>query len=672
VTTPVLSRENALRPLARDQSGLTLVEMLVAAVLLVTGVLGTFALIDTANRTTSNAASREGATNIAREVLEAAHGTAYTKIGQTDWLRPRLVSLAGSSGSVTAANGYTNQTTVTRRSTAYTVTLTWCSVDDTRDGYGNHDPSIKWCSDSAGTGTGDPQAEDFKRVAVHLTWTVNGAQRSLDQLATFGASGAAIGPTVSSLTLTSPTAADPAAPSITVNPANGLATFRGVSVGAADMRFIVNGAEQQSGAAAAGNGTWTFNWNIAALKDGTYSIGAVAIDALGTRGEPRSIQVTLNRGAPAPLANITGGYNYVTIGGKKTLVLEGAWDANTEGNIIGYEVLRGTSVVCPTSLDTSCVDRAPATTGTTNYSVRTWYRDGAGTARNITTIFTAYAPTFTSIATQYHLTYDSSVPAGANTGTSCRGGTGTGSKFDMRSSTPSFTARTSGSGWVSGCLPPFPAGVSMSASTMNFAAKWTNSTNSNCNSVPFYLYLNGTTLIAGTGVNAGPPLAQISKTSTTSSPASTSNDFTTSARSFATGDQLSFYTPASTTSSSCAGISLYFNSAAQTAKLTLPLTGGGTANLAYPATPSGLAAAPDGNGGTTLTWNAPGGSPAPDFYRIYRDGIELTNRYDTAGDTGDPTVTWTDTDTAGTAHTYYVTSASATLVESPLTGPVTQ
>jgi len=530
---PRLVRANLARRFA-DQSGLTLVEMLVAAVLLVSGVLGTFSLVDIANRTDSAASSREGATNIAREILEAAHGTPFARIGQTDWLRPRLGGLADASGGVSAPNAYTNQLTLVRRSTTYAVTLTWCSVDDARDGYGSHDAGARWCSDSASAGTVDPQAADLKRVEVQIAWTANRAPMTLDQVATFSASGAAVGPAVSGLAITSPSGTNPTAPTISANPAGGIVTLRGSSAGAAGMVFTVDGAEQQAGITAAGGGAWTFDWNIAALKDGVYTIGAIAVDALGTRGDPRTLQVTLNRGAPARIANLTAGYNYVTIGSTRTLILESAWDANAEGAIIGYEVLRGTTVVCPTSLATTCADLNAPQSGSTTYTFRTWYRDGAGVAQSISTALATTAPTITNIATQYHLTYDSATPAGSSTGAGCRGGTGAGTKFDMRSAVPAFGARSSGSGWVSGCLPPFPAGVSMSASSMNFAAKWTNSTSSSCNLMPLYLYLNGTTLIAGTGVNSGPPIGQIAKSSTTSLPASTTNDFTTSARSFVT------------------------------------------------------------------------------------------------------------------------------------------
>ena len=654
----------------RGERGMTLVETLVAAVLLVTGVLGTFALVDIADRSNSDSSSREAATNISREVLEAAQSTPYAKIGSADWIRPRLAALPDGTGSVAAPNGTTNTTSVTRRKVTYSVTVTWCSVDDGRDGQGDHTLTPGWCSDSTAVGTADAQPEDFKRVGVRLTWSLRGRQQSLYQVATFSASGAAVGPTVGSLTITSPTVSNPSAPLIAANPSNGIVTFRGTSIGAGDMKFTVNGTEQGSGAIA-GNGVWTYNWNISTLKDGVYTIGAIAVDALGTRGEPRTLQVTLNRGSPAPIANLVGGFNYATVNGTRKLILEGTWDANTEGNIIGYEVLRGSTVVCATSLATECADLNPPLSGTTAYAFRTWYRDGAGTARNISTTFSVPAPAMTPLPTQYHLTYDSSNPGGANTGTKCRSGSGGGTQFDMRSTAAAFTARTSGSGWVSGCLPPFPAGVSMTANNMTFASRWVNTSASDCSTMPVYLYLNGTTLIGGTGVNGGNTLGKIPKNTTSASPWTNSQNFNMSARSFAAGDQLSIHTPASTHSAQCAGSSLYFNSSSQPVSVTLPLTGGSTANLSYPQAPSNLVVSASGGGSTELTWNAAGGtSPSPDFYRIYRDGIEYANRYDTAGHTGDPTITWTDTQTGGTTHTYYVTTASPGLVESTAIGPV--
>lgn len=661
------------RGLARSQAGLTIVETLVAATLLLIGALGTFALIDTANSTTAASRAREGATNLGREVLEDSRSVAFTKIGQANWLQPQLQALAGGSGTVTTPSTYAQSTTVDRRGIRYTVTVTPCSVDDSRDGYGAHAAGTNWCSDSSSTGTSDGQPEDLKRVSTSITWNVNGRAQRLDMAATFGSAGVAIGPAVASLAITAPSGLSGSTPTITVNPSGGIVTFRGTSIGAYDMRFTVNGTDQTTGVTNNANGTWSFNWNITSVKDGTYSVGAVAIDALGTRGQPLNLQVTLNRNVPAPLANPTGGYNYVYVNGTKTLVVEGAWDANTEGNVTGYEMLRGATSVCGSSSNQvpACIDLNPPTSGTNNYTIKTWYRDGAGNLQSLSNTFALTAPTSTSFPTKYYLTFSSSNPYGTYTGSSCKTGAGAGGKLDMLSTAPGSSAVSSGNGWVSGCLPPFPAGVSIANTNATLNTKWINGSNTACGTMPVYLYLNGTTQIGGTGLNGAGPLASIPKNTTSGSPFTSSYTFKPTAQNFAAGDQLSFYTPADTFSSNCSGVSLWFNSAANSVDLNLPLTGPGTSSLSQPATPTGLTATPNGDGTTTLTWNASSGSTAADFYRVYRDGKNYTDRVDTVGDDGTSTTySWTDSSTGGTVHTYYVTAASTFLTESNQAGPV--
>jgi hypothetical protein len=646
---------------------------MVAATLLLMGALGTFALVDRANGTASASRAREAATNVGREVLEDARSVAYTKIGQPSWFLPQLQALAGGSGTVTTPSTHALRTTVARRGFVFTVTVTPCSVDDSRDGYGAHAAGSNWCSDSTSLGTADGQPEDMKRVAASVTWSAEGRPQQLDLVATFGSAGVSIGPAVSSLTIISPSGLTGSTPTITTNPAGGIVTFRGASIGAGDMKFTVNGTDQTTGVTNNANGTWNFNWNVAAVKDGTYNIAAIAIDALGTRGQPLNIQVTLNRNVPAPLANPTGGYNYVYAGNTKTLVVEGAWDANTEGNVTGYEMLRGTTSVCggPTNQVPECMDTNPPTSGTTNYTIKTWYRDGAGTLQALSNTFPLSAPIASAFPTRYYMTNNPSNPGGSHTGSTCTTGSGSGSKFDMLSSAAAFTSTSSGNGWVSGCLPPFPSGVAMSAGSMTLNSKWINTGTADCGTLPIYLYLNGTTLIAGTGINGGGPLPKINKGTTTSAPQSITKTFNTVARTFAAGDQLSFHTPADTFSTNCAGVSLYFSSAANSADVTLPLTGPGVTSLAQPAAPTGLSATANADGTTTLTWSAASGTPTPDFYRVYRDGRNYTDRVDTVGDDGTSTTySWTDSATGGTTHTYYVTTASAYLAESSIVGPV--
>src|SRR5204863_7345229 len=165
----------------------------------------TFSLVDVANRNDASAASRETATNLAREVLEGAHSTPYSQVGASGWIQNELQNLPDGSGTLSSPSSYVQRTTVVRRNSTYTVTATWCSVDDGRDGFGVHDTSTSWCNDSATTGASDGQPEDFKRVNVDVSYASNGNAQDVVQTATFGSSGAAIGPPVTALSITAPT-----------------------------------------------------------------------------------------------------------------------------------------------------------------------------------------------------------------------------------------------------------------------------------------------------------------------------------------------------------------------------------------------------------------------------------------------------------------------------------
>ena len=82
-----------------------------------------------------------------------------------------------------------------------------------------------------------------------------------------------------------------------------------------------------------------------------------------------------------------------------------------------------------------------------------------------------------------------------------------------------------------------------------------------------------------------------------------------------------------------------------------------------PSPPTSLTATASG-GQTSVSWKAPAGTVA--FYRIYRDGQNYDNRYDTCEpndnycDLGSGNFTFVDYNPGGTAHTYYVTAVGAT------------
>ena len=108
-----------------DQSGFTLVEVMVAVIILLAGVLGTLTLLDGANAATSRTKAREAATNLARELIESARAVPYTDLG-TPQIVPAIQQQPGL-GDANAASGWQ----LRRRNVLFTVTPTACSVDDT-------------------------------------------------------------------------------------------------------------------------------------------------------------------------------------------------------------------------------------------------------------------------------------------------------------------------------------------------------------------------------------------------------------------------------------------------------------------------------------------------------------------------------------------------------------
>src|SRR4029077_10273446 len=97
-----------------------------------------------------------------------------------------------------------------RLGTTYTVTVSECSIDDPKDGYGVHDNTF--CADSSTTGTADPQPADLKRITADLAWTTGNVSHTLHLVQTVSSAGQALGPVPSNLLLSSPSVSTPAAP----------------------------------------------------------------------------------------------------------------------------------------------------------------------------------------------------------------------------------------------------------------------------------------------------------------------------------------------------------------------------------------------------------------------------------------------------------------------------
>lgn len=145
---------HARHPVIAGEAGFTMVEVMVAVVLLVTGVLAMLVMIEGSLSSTSRTTAREQATNLARELVERSREIPYATT--TNGAAP--AALAGSLPENPAVSG--SSFVVQRRNVDYSVTVTACSIDDPSDGAGVGDatfcdaPSNSTGPGSAGSGSG--------------------------------------------------------------------------------------------------------------------------------------------------------------------------------------------------------------------------------------------------------------------------------------------------------------------------------------------------------------------------------------------------------------------------------------------------------------------------------------------------------------------------------------
>jgi type II secretory pathway pseudopilin PulG len=359
-----------------EQAGFTLVEVLVAAFVLMVGVLSMLALFDLANATTVVDRQREGATSLAREITEGARSVPFDELVSTVSLNAELQAMPGLEDDSAGGGPYT----VKRRGTVFTVVTSVCTVDDVKDGGGSRPSGASFCSDSTTADTADANPEDYRRVKATVSWTHRGITRSVTQTGIVNNPGS--GPGVHSVVpdgWAAPYEITTDVPALTIR----ITTTDPAKV----VSWSLDGTKQST-APVQSDGTaqlWTVDWQIAALDDGPYVITAEAFDANGVSGPSRTETITLNRYLPRKPGHVAGGRN-----GLGSVDIE--WAANTERDIIGYEVERTDAastetgqVVCgfvAQKLDTTCIDPSPPDADAIYYHVRAYDKaPGTGAPR---------------------------------------------------------------------------------------------------------------------------------------------------------------------------------------------------------------------------------------------------------------------------------------------------
>ncbi len=334
----------------RDSSGFSLVEVMIAALILVIGAGAAFSLIDSANRSVSFNSARVGATNLGRELAEYARTTDY------DLLQPaQIVTALRKHPTITGtlSGGVWN---IERRGITYTVSTSVCAYDDPKDGLGAVAPPNPCPKPAAVAGApAEVNPDDYRRVTHTLSWNARGRPGKTTQAALIVNPAGGLGPRVTVFD-------EPPAQVSTGSVAWGATQILKLKTTTATSVHWTADDFVSGGNAGGGPTDWALDWSFGTefstttpwVRDGTYTISAQAFDSRGVPGEAKLISVHVNRHAPAAVTGFDGGYN------RSRDVVDLRWNRYDERDLKGYIVERvGGGVVCPLTDKLSCTDTNP-------------------------------------------------------------------------------------------------------------------------------------------------------------------------------------------------------------------------------------------------------------------------------------------------------------------------
>lgn len=349
---PALLR-TALRR-ARAQEGFTIIETLVATVVITVGLLTAFMMLSVAVHSSAAVKAREGAVALARQITEDAREIPYSQIDSSTL----TTSLQGFPGLANISSGSSWQ--VNRNNVTYTITASLNYLNDANDS--SHGVTTT-CSSSA-------QVCDIKQVTATVSWSLYGNQtHSISETATMTRAGQDPGLSVSGLQVASwggtGTVTQNSSTSWTVSSSTVTSlTFSVVAQsGTTAIVWSLNGSKQSSfnGSTPSSGTTWTSSpWSLSGVSDGTYTVGAQSEDSSGIDGPGVTITVRLIRNVPGAPSVTGDGFNAALPGAASTAA-EFTWSANSELNVVGYEIDNPSGqTVCQNSTTTTY----PATCGT--------------------------------------------------------------------------------------------------------------------------------------------------------------------------------------------------------------------------------------------------------------------------------------------------------------------
>lgn len=309
-------RSGSTEPRLAQADGFTLVEVMVAGVLLVVGMLGVLSLLSGALRTTTSNSERVGATNLARELIEATRGLDYEDM--TGTLVPTRLQARGM--------GAGPEWTIERRGVRYAISGTSCVYDSPVDGLAAT-PSADVCTPQPAGAGGDANGDDFRRTTFQIAWEGANGARPIRQTTLVVNPSGGLGPRISGVTpVTQTITSDVSEASVvwTTSPADVL-------------RWAVD--DGHSAGTVTGSTSFQTQWPIGhvgdadAVLDGSYQITGQPFDDRNIAGEAKRANIVLNRRRPYPPPSLDGGHNT-----REDDWVELEWAANRERDVLGYRV----------------------------------------------------------------------------------------------------------------------------------------------------------------------------------------------------------------------------------------------------------------------------------------------------------------------------------------------
>jgi Tfp pilus assembly protein PilV len=326
--------------------GFTIIEVIVATLVLVVGLLTAFLALNVAVKSSAAVRGREEGITLARQVTEDARAIPYSQLSSSSL----TTTLQGFNGLANQGTGSSWQ--IKRGGFTYTITPTLTPIYDKKD---------------AANATSNTSV-DAQEVTTLVQWTTfQGQTHSYTESTIMTKAGQDPGLAVSNLAIASPPSgtgglSGSATAGYTISASIPSLTFSVTAPsGTQAIDWRLNGALQSSwaGSTPSSGTTWTSSaWNISSFYDSTYTIGAQAVDASGVDGPEVTIQVRLIRNVPSAPSLTYDGYNtnlLSSTGGTPGTGAELVWSSNPEPNVVGYDIYNSSlsTLLCQTGTSTS-------------------------------------------------------------------------------------------------------------------------------------------------------------------------------------------------------------------------------------------------------------------------------------------------------------------------------